>query len=234
MTRDARTDDDLIALLWRAYDLQNGNPYQGLRGIVEHHHIRGLMVNEGEARWLREMDEVREALRQVDDPRRARLGEEPKATTSKPRPRRLSRGGLTGAVPGSSGATLLEHLLRDDLARHLDGCTEARVPYGRADVATETHVIEVEPLRSWRHGIRQALAYAAQCDLAPGLALFGAASADDVLAMHLRLRDEHRSHGGPHVALWWHTGDARGWIRISARVDVCTMTNPTTDTREAS
>jgi hypothetical protein len=140
---------------------------------------------------------------------------------------RLWRGGLRGAYPGGSSRTLLEHHLRDELARHLDGCTEAYLPYGRADVATETHVIEVEPARSWRHGVRQALAYASQCDLSPGLALFGTASRDDVLTMHLRLREEHRSHRGPHVALWWHSGGAQGWIRVSSRGACQPMTEPT-------
>ena len=91
------------------------------------------------------------------------------------------------------------------------------MPYGRADVATDTHVIEVEPYTSWRHGIRQALAYASQAPhLVPGLALFGAANSDDVLALHLRLRAVGRSHPGPHVALWWYD---RGWQEITTQGD---------------
>lgn len=241
MTRDAQAEEpisaaELIELLWKAYDLSLGDPYQHLTAVVPSSKFPGITVTEGTDRYGREMDEVRAALRPHF---RARVAAglslhqpRPEPAPRRQSPVRLWRGGLRGSYPGSSGATLLEHQLRDDLARHLDGCTEARLPYGRADVATETHVIEVEPLKSWRHGIRQALAYAAQCELAPGLALFGAASADDVLAMHLRLRDESRSHGGPHLALWWHSGDVRGWLRITSRSDCKATTDPTT--REAS
>lgn len=241
MTRDAKaegpmTDAELIELLWKAYDLHLGDPYQHLTTRVPSSKYPGIMVSEGEDRWSREMDEVHAALRPHHDARTAAgLGlhrPRPEPAPRRPRRVRIVRGGLTGMAPGHSGCVLLEHRLRDDLARQLDGCTEPKLPYGRADIATETHAIEVEPLKSWRHGIRQALAYAAQCDLAPGLALFGAADAEDVLAMHLRMRAEQRSHGGPHVALWWHTGDARGWVRISARTDCRRMTEPTDPTRE--
>lgn len=50
-----------------------------------------------------------------------------------------------GRDPGRSRVTLLEHLLRDELAIAVQGVTEAALPYGRADVLTERAVYEVEP-----------------------------------------------------------------------------------------
>ena len=69
MTRDAKSgdsmsDDELIALLWRAHDLSLGNPYQG--------NPRSGPIQD---RWLAELREVNAALSQIDDPRRAVLGE---------------------------------------------------------------------------------------------------------------------------------------------------------------
>lgn len=126
-------------------------------------------------------------------------------------------GGLVGSYPGQRACVLREHVLRDELARRLSGITEAVLPYGRADVATDRYVIEVEPARAWRHAVRQVLAYAAQAGLEPGVALFGAASRDVVLKRYLSLRD-----GRPPVALWWwHEG--LGWQRISARTDCRSM-----------
>jgi hypothetical protein len=82
-----------------------------------------------------------------------------------------------------------EYWLRDELARQLDGITEGHVTSGRlnlgfADVVTEQRVFEVEPHYSWRHGARQVIQYAAQCDLKPALAIFG-------FIRHRRLRDIH-------------------------------------------
>lgn len=118
---------------------------------------------------------------------------------------------IAGRRPGLSGGTLLEHRLRDELARRIHGVTEAVLPYGRADVMTAATVFEVEPARAWRHGVRQVLAYSAQCGLPPAVALFGEMHRDKVLKIYLKLRD-----GRPPVELWWHSH--AGWEHISSRV----------------
>lgn len=124
--------------------------------------------------------------------------------------------GLRGGVPGQRAQVAPEHVLRDQLARALGGIVEVVLPYGRADVADERYVIEVEPAKQWRHGVMQVLAYSAQCDRLPGLALFGSATPDEVLRVYLRLRD-----GTPSIALWWHTG--WDWKRIGGRSACRTM-----------
>jgi hypothetical protein len=88
--------------------------------------------------------------------------------------------------------------------------TEARLPYGRADVLTATAVYEVESLGGWRTGVRQVLAYSAQSALPPVLALFGQAHHSEVLKMYLKLRD-----GRPPIGLYWHNG--YGWQDVSSR-----------------
>lgn len=123
-----------------------------------------------------------------------------------------------GRYPGTSGVTLLEHRLRDDLARKLGGVTEAVLPYGRPDVLTASQVIEVEPLKSWRHGVRQVLAYSQQTDLPPVLALFGRIDQPGVLRLYLKLRDGH-----PAVELWWH---GFVWQDITSRRACRSMPEP--------
>jgi hypothetical protein len=117
---------------------------------------------------------------------------------------------VTGRRPGHSASTLLEHKLRDVLARSLGGITEAVLPYGRADVMTTTRVFEVEPAAQWRHAVRQVLAYSMQCGLPPAIALFGEKHSSQVLSIYLKLRD-----GRPPVELWWYSHSA--WRRISSR-----------------
>lgn len=64
------------------------------------------------------------------------------------------------------------------LAKQVDGICEAQLPIGRADVATSTHVFEVESARTWRSGAKQVLGYAAMSGLIPVLALFGSDNYD--------------------------------------------------------
>src|SRR6266702_2663174 len=132
---------------------------------------------------------------------------------------RLKLGSLVGSYPGQRSCRLPEHRLRDDLARSISGITEAVLPYGRADVATETHVFEVERAEAWRDAVRQVLAYSAQCGLVPAIALFGATPHDVVLGRFLRLRD-----GRPPIALWWHNGWS--WEFVRSRRDCRTMRAP--------
>jgi len=111
---------------------------------------------------------------------------------------------IVGGQPGTSGATLLEHELRDRLAGQLGGITEAVLPYGRADVLTASAVFEVEPYRSWRHGVRQALAYSAQTGLPPAVALFGAVTEEGILNVFGKLVGRFGSSPvRVPVALWW-------------------------------
>ncbi len=117
---------------------------------------------------------------------------------------------VTGAMPGRSAITLLEHALRDELATTVGGVTEASLGYGRADVLTADTAFEVEPAKAWRHAVRQAIGYAAQTGCEPAVALFGAAHAEQVADIYLRLRD-----GQPPAALWWYSDGH--WQRISSR-----------------
>lgn len=89
---------------------------------------------------------------------------------------------------------------RDLFAAQYDGEIEVRVPFGRVDVvafislgskdrwgsepALGALAIEVEPIKTWQHGVRQALAYAMQLSEArkpykykPAVALYGEMSA---------------------------------------------------------
>lgn len=126
---------------------------------------------------------------------------------------------IWGRAPGGSAVTLDEHDLRDELARLVGGITEARLPYGVADVLTKQLVFEVEPAASWQDGVRQVLAYAMQTGLPPALALFGQADHLRVQRLYLKLRT-----GPPPVELWWHTGQR--WQRIASLPDCTTMRWP--------
>ena len=89
-----------------------------------------------------------------------------------------------------------ESYYRGLFASQYDGEVEVRVPFGRVDVvayvpwgskdrwgsqpALGALAIEVEPVATWRHGVRQALAYAAQVShdrkpykYKPAVALYG-------------------------------------------------------------
>lgn len=90
-----------------------------------------------------------------------------------------------------------ESYYRDLLAEHVGGETEVRLPFGRADVVTETHAFEVEPISRWRKGVAQALQYAAQVPQRGAIALYG-----DPLA----LPDVHAALAAlpePGLELWW-------------------------------
>jgi hypothetical protein len=127
---------------------------------------------------------------------------------------------VTGWMPGLSGGTLAEHVLRDRLAQQIRGVTEASLGYGRADVLTATTVFEVEHHTKWRTAVRQALQYAAQTGCTPAVALFGdGMTTDQMLHLFLRLRD-----GKPPMQLWWY-GPGYGdmalpmWHSIGSRVE---------------
>jgi hypothetical protein len=116
---------------------------------------------------------------------------------------------VSGFIPGLAGGVLLEHRLRDQLAKQVNGVTEATLGYGRADVLTAETVFEVEPMKAWRHGVRQTLGYSAMTGCKPAIALFGKATPDQVLRIYMKLRD-----GRPAIELWWWNGR---WNRITNR-----------------
>lgn len=68
---------------------------------------------------------------------------------------------------------LIEYRFRDALAILLDGETEVPLRSGKADIVTSTHVYEVKRCRQWKHAVGQALVYASEIGLQPGVALFG-------------------------------------------------------------
>lgn len=120
---------------------------------------------------------------------------------------------ILGWLPGIAAVTMHEHELRDELASQLGGICEASLSYGRPDVLTDAAVFEVETYAKRFEGVRQVLAYSAQCELPPALALFGNAHSYQVLRLYYTLRD-----GYPPIQLWWHTGDR--WEHI-ASPDAC-------------
>ncbi len=117
---------------------------------------------------------------------------------------------LTGHYPGNCAQNTSESDVRDSLAKQVHGLIEVSLPIGRADVATETDVFEVEPFRSWGAGIQQVLSYAAQTGMRPNIALFGDSSKDDRLRIFKKLRDKlgYTATGFP-CRLWIH--QPSGW-----------------------
>lgn len=103
----------------------------------------------------------------------------------------------------------LEHTLRNELARHLDGACEVTLRCGRADVVAGPYVFEVEPFPTWRHGLQQAFAYGWETGLAPQLALFGDVHRDEWLRVFLQLRQIDG------VGLWAY--DRGAWSQITSR-----------------
>jgi hypothetical protein len=92
------------------------------------------------------------------------------------------------------------------LALTVGGACEVVLPVGRADVANNTTIFEVEPSRSWRTGLRQALSYAGQTGQRPALAIFGPA---DYLSIFLFIRDRI-----PGTGFWAYRGH---WTEITSR-----------------
>lgn len=101
------------------------------------------------------------------------------------------------------------------LARTVGGACEVVLPVGRADVATNETVFEVEPASQWRIGARQALSYAGQSGLAPALALFGPA---DYLPIYLFIRNRL-----PGMTLWIFRNQ---WQRTTSRADAKRVFHP--------
>lgn len=100
---------------------------------------------------------------------------------------------------------------RDLLAAHVAGRIEVTIPLGgRADVMTETDVWEVEPLGSWKHGLRQAIGYAALSGLRGNVAVYGRLSADAAADLFETLRAAPVD-----VRLWIFDG-VRGWELVGS------------------
>jgi hypothetical protein len=55
----------------------------------------------------------------------------------------------------------------------LGGKPKQRIKCGIVDILTLTHAWEVEPISSWKNGLGQAISYASELGLKPGLALYG-------------------------------------------------------------
>lgn len=92
------------------------------------------------------------------------------------------------------------------LALTVGGVCEVALPVGRADVANNTTIFEVEPAKNWRTGLRQALSYAGQTGQKPALAIFGPA---DYLAVFLFIRDRL-----PGTGFWVYRGR---WMEVTSR-----------------
>lgn len=116
---------------------------------------------------------------------------------------------FSGRFTSSLKVVLPEHELRNHLAVQLGGVAEACLPYGRPDVLTATTVFEVEPVKAWRHAVRQVHSYAAQTGCVPAVALFGRASPDKVLGLYVKLRDS-----APPIEFWCWDGC---WVKVTSR-----------------
>lgn len=90
-----------------------------------------------------------------------------------------------------------EHYFRDLLAKQVGGRTEVILPFGRADVMTDTMVWEVEPASRYPAGVRQALQYASQTGLTAALASYGPN------ALVTKVFDHLAKLPAPGVELWW-------------------------------
>lgn len=110
-----------------------------------------------------------------------------------------------------------EAYYRDMLATQVGGQIEARLPFGRADVLTGTHVFEVEPASRWRAGAAQVLRYAAQVPQAGALALYGTSAAQVLTAY-----EELASLPGPGVELWW-LGDDGVFARVESEQQAASL-----------
>jgi hypothetical protein len=86
---------------------------------------------------------------------------------------------------------------RDMLAKQVGGRTEVTLPFGRADVMTDTTVYEVEPIIRWRIGASQALRYSAQVVQQGALAVYGQ---PELLA---KVYSGLQSLPWPGLELWW-------------------------------
>lgn len=93
-----------------------------------------------------------------------------------------------------------EHHYRDMLARQVGGRTEVTLPFGRADVMTDTMVWEVEPATRYPAGVRQALHYGAQTGLPAAIATYGPSNLVTKVFSHLAKLP------APGVELWWLNG----------------------------
>lgn len=103
-------------------------------------------------------------------------------------------------------APKLEHYFRDLLAAQVGGRAEVTLPFGRADVLTDTTVYEVEPAQRWREGVAQALQYAAQVPQQGAVALYG----DET--PRAKVRTALAALPPPGLELWWLSGEQ--FIRI--------------------
>lgn len=116
-------------------------------------------------------------------------------------------GTFYGRYP-QDGPKTTEGALSRKLAAKVGGSVEVVLKFcGRADVANNDRIWEVEPIQSWRKGLRQVLAYSVETGLKPCLAIYVAGVNDaSVKSIHAKLRDEFNSQ----VELWVYNG--RGWI----------------------
>lgn len=107
---------------------------------------------------------------------------------------------LKGACPA-----LAESFYRDLLAEQVGGRIEVALPFGRCDVMTDRTVWEVEPVDRWRHGVAQALQYAAQVPQRGAIAVYG----NDVPLTEIRRAVD--ALPPPGIDIWWLAGGR--WVR---------------------
>lgn len=110
--------------------------------------------------------------------------------------------------------SIRESVVRDHFAAMHPGVVEYRVPLGKVDVRTTLYAVEVEPIRTWREGCRQAMAYAWQTELSAAVALYGDCSAAElqkILAICVKLDIMVFVHG------------PEGWVELDADTPAIAM-----------
>ena len=93
--------------------------------------------------------------------------------------------GSFAIVPRTRAAPSFEesdwHTAFNDKVTH--GQVEVEIPTGRIDILTDTYAIEVDRVRNYREGMKQALQYAAATKREAGLALYMDGAADTLQAL---------------------------------------------------
>jgi DNA-binding CsgD family transcriptional regulator len=109
-------------------------------------------------------------------------------------------------------ATTGETPYRDELAAQVGGVVELLMPFGRADVATQTDVFEVEPADRWSTGLQQAAAYGVLSGRRPNLAIY----AETIIPVEKAVRIFEAMADLPTPIGLWIRGP-NGWTTVERR-----------------
>lgn len=74
---------------------------------------------------------------------------------------------------GPETAYTIEKSVQETLHSSIGGTLETACEWGKIDLETETHVIEVKRVREWKHALGQVLVYASATGKRPWIHTFG-------------------------------------------------------------